>query len=288
MSLIERIFGSRGQGRSPSIDKSKWNKDGFYVLPGFYLGCEIDAALSDAENAWKESHSRLVVDDLVTGIRSRLSDVGEYEKANHEFKLNDLYLESSAIRGLAINDRITPILNELLGHKAVLCNSLNFDKGSSQPDHVDALYMTPKSVGHLIAIWVALEDCHVDAGPLRYYPGSHKIEPYIFSNGSRHVVYEEMDSWQKYMNENISRLSLCPEIFAAKKGDVLIWSAYLLHGGSKINDVNMTRKSVVFHYYSERDSRDNNFDLVESCGGYWMYRAHQPINGEFGEMPPRP
>jgi ectoine hydroxylase-related dioxygenase (phytanoyl-CoA dioxygenase family) len=36
----------------------------------------------------------------------------------------------------------------------------------------------------------------------------------------------------------------------AKKGDVFIWHANLVHGGSPIKDPAITRKSMVVHYYA--------------------------------------
>lgn len=274
--------------RAVDISKEQWDEEGFYALPGFYSKKEIDAARSAQERAWETSHERIVVDDLVTGERKRLKDVDSHDRAAHMFKLNDLYLEIPEVRGLAINKRITPILKKLLGETTVLCNSLSFELGSTQPDHVDAIYMTPKSPHNLIAIWVALEDCHLDAGPLRYYPGSHKIKQHVFSNGSTHFVPDEMDEWHDHMQKEVSRLNLSPKIFAAKKGDVFIWSCYLLHGGSPINDNSRTRKSIVFHYYGETDCTEG-CDLMSKDGGLWMYRAHQPVPGEvYGKLPPRP
>ena len=39
-------------------------------------------------------------------------------------------------------------------------------------------------------------------------------------------------------------------MFLAKKGDLLVWHANLLHGGEKVVDQNSTRKSMVLHYYA--------------------------------------
>jgi ectoine hydroxylase-related dioxygenase (phytanoyl-CoA dioxygenase family) len=36
----------------------------------------------------------------------------------------------------------------------------------------------------------------------------------------------------------------------AKKGDVLIWHANLVHGGAPILNPALTRKSMVVHYYA--------------------------------------
>jgi ectoine hydroxylase-related dioxygenase (phytanoyl-CoA dioxygenase family) len=45
--------------------------------------------------------------------------------------------------------------------------------------------------------------------------------------------------------------NLSKEIFLAKKGDVLLWHANLLHGAEKQVDKTKTRKSVVFHYFKK-------------------------------------
>ncbi len=270
---------------SPRVDIDKWGRDGYYVLPGFYSANEVDAAVDAQREVWRQSHPRIVVDDLVTGERKALASVSAEDRESHRFKLNDLYLEIPVIRQLAINDRLSPILTKLLGHTPVLCNSLNFEQGSGQPDHIDSLYMTPRTDGHLIAIWVALEDCHPDAGPLRYYPGSNKIAPYIFSTGDRHFVPEEMDRWEAYIRENVESIGLKPTTFAANKGDVFIWSCNLLHGGSPIKNPALTRRSIVFHYYSEPDSTAQSMELRKESGAFWMFRRHQPIGDVPGEFP---
>lgn len=281
------LLGFFGKKEIIKVSKEQWEREGFYALPGFYSKKDIDSARAAQEQAWSQAHERIVVDDLETGARKRLKDVERQERGSHRFKLNDLYLELPEIRALAINKKITPILNELLGETTVLCNSLSFEQGSSQPDHVDAIYMTPTTPHNLIAIWVALEDCHLDAGPLRYYPGSHKIQQYVFSDGTTHFIPEEMGEWHQYMQSEVKRLDLEPKIFAAKRGDVFIWSCYLLHGGSPIVDKTRTRKSLVFHYFGESDCK-NGHELIHQDGGLWMYRAHQPIPGEaVGVFPPK-
>jgi ectoine hydroxylase len=39
--------------------------------------------------------------------------------------------------------------------------------------------------------------------------------------------------------------------FLAKKGDVFIWHANLVHGGAPIINKASTRKSMVIHYYAK-------------------------------------
>lgn len=268
-----------------TLDIHSWNTQGYYILPRFYSEREIDNALEAQLNAWHQSHPRIVVDDLMTGERKLLANVSQTDRQNHRFKINDLYLELHAIRSLALNKHISPVLTQLLGDSPVLCNSLSFEQGSAQPDHVDSLYMTPQTDGHLIAIWVALEDCHADAGPLRYYPGSNAIPAFRFSNGSRHFVPTEMDAWESYIRSEIQQRDLVPVTFAANKGDVFIWSCNLLHGGSPINNPQLTRRSLVFHYYSHSDATRAGSNLRSDGGAFYLHRRHQPVDGVEGALP---
>ena len=277
-SVARKALGKRGPGATPEM-LEQWQANGYLTLPGFYSGEELDAAHEAMERAWKANAPRIVVDDLVTNQRLRLMDVAEDARREHRFKVNDLFLECEEVRDLALNSRLTPIVRDLLGHVPVICNSLSFQQGSGQPDHVDALYMTPPTPGHLVASWVAVEDCHMNAGPLRYYPGSHKIPPYVFSSGKHTAIHEEMDQWHAYIRDQVQRMGLTPEVFPARRGDVFIWSAYLLHGGSPIVDPALTRKSIVFHYLSEEDCRNLNFRLIPCHGGYWMHRRHPAVPG---------
>jgi phytanoyl-CoA hydroxylase len=283
-------LGLRPAGASPAL-LQQWEEQGFATLPGFYSSAELDAAQQALDRAWATNAPRIVVDDLMTGQRLRLQDVSPEARRDHRFKVNDLFLEHEEIRHLALNDRLTPIVRDLLGHPPVICNSLSFQQGSGQPDHVDSLYMTPPSPGQLVASWVALEDCDMNAGPLRYYPGSHRIPQYVFPNGSYSStgVPEDEERWRAYMYEHVARMGLKADVFPARRGDVFIWSAYLLHGGSPIADPTLTRKSVVFHYLSEGDCRNLRMNLVPYHGGFWMHRRHPAVPGQGeSDFPPLP
>jgi ectoine hydroxylase-related dioxygenase (phytanoyl-CoA dioxygenase family) len=171
------------------------------------------------------------------------------------------------------------LLQRLLGERPAVCNSLSLEYGTEQEDHVDSLFMTPRTPAHLVAIWVALEDCRPESGLLRYWPGSHLIEPYVFSNGQRHFIPEELGAWQGWMRTQVRQHGLQSELFQARKGDVFVWNAQLLHGGSPIAERGSTRRSIVFHYFSESDCRAMGHRLVPDSGGFWIRRSHQPIPG---------
>jgi ectoine hydroxylase-related dioxygenase (phytanoyl-CoA dioxygenase family) len=261
--------------------KIDFDRDGFLALRGFYGQATIDRVQRSVDDKIAERPLEVSVDNMNTGERLSLGIIpDEYFRA-HRFKVNDLFLNVESVRNLALSDKIASILGELLGETPVLCNSLYFEKGSAQPPHVDALYMTPRTHGHLIAIWVALEDSHEDAGQLEYFPGSHRIEQMRFSNGSYHFIPEEMPKWISYMDEAVEAKDLQKRRFAAKKGDVFIWHAHLLHGGSPIADGNRTRRSLVFHYYTAKDCLGD--DLRPQGGAYWLQRDPQDT-GELTDL----
>ncbi len=257
--------------------KRTFDQEGFAILPAFYSAPEVDEVVEAIALRKLQRPMNVTVDLLDTGERSLLGLLSPHEIKTRRMKINDLYLDMENVRELALSERIAAILSELLGNAPALCNSLYFEKGSQQPAHVDAIYMTPKTDDHLIAIWVALEDTHADAGQLEYYPGSHKIEQMVFSNGKRHFVHEEMPQWHSYMDSQVEKHGLKKTAFSAKKGDVLIWHANLLHGGGPIADPNRTRKSLVFHYFSESDARTLGSRLEPKSCGYWIDRPIQEI-----------
>lgn len=256
--------------------KKFWADNGFLVLPGFAADDDLESVQKLLRHIWDVRAPRIVVDDLVTGARVLLRDA-EFGPDTHTFKVNDLYLEYDQIRRLSLGDRIAPILGELLGDAPVLVNSLNFERGSQQDYHVDSLYMTPRTVGNLVATWIALEDCHLDAGPLAYYPESNHIVPFQFLGGGYHVRPEEMGSWADYVHSQVGKRGLESQLFAAKTGDLFIWSSNLLHGGSPIKDPGLSRHSLVSHFWTETDCRSIGHQLVPYGGAFWYERPHQPV-----------
>jgi len=259
----------------------QWKDQGFLYLKRFYDSSEVNLLNSIVERAWNLSPNFIVVDHVVTGKRSYMSSIPTEERETKRFKVNDLYLNFASLRSMVMKQEMLEILTVLLGDKPVLCNTLNLEKGSEQPDHTDTLYMTPRTFQKVVATWTALEDVHPDAGALRFYPMSHKIQPFLFSDGSYHAIDSEMPDWEKHTTSEVKRLGLQPELLLAEAGDVFIWHANLLHGGSKIIDAQRTRKSLVSHFWSAQDCLEwkLNIQPIES-GGFWYKRPAQPVPDE--------
>lgn len=258
--------------------KHFWDENGYLILPAFFSEEAIDQVIKLHEHLWRTCPNNVVVDDIETHRRCYMSALSEEEK-KHRCKINDLYLNYQEIRSLSLDEQLVEILDELLPDRPVLCNSLSLDYGTQQFLHVDSLYMTPLTDNHLVATWIALEDCHPDAGPLSYVPGSHKIPIYRFSTGSPHVVNEEFHLWQEYMQQKIAEFGLKEEVFLPKKGDVFIWHSQLLHGGSAINNPQLTRKSLVNHYFTRQDCMKLGSKLVLANEAFWIDKPPLEIPG---------
>jgi ectoine hydroxylase len=153
------------------------------------------------------------------------------------------------------------ILTFLLGKKIIPFQTLNFNLGSEQRPHSDAIHMTTEPQGFMIAAWYALEDCTEMNGSLVYYPGSHRL-PFVSTNDynsgdSTFLVGNESNArYEDKIAEIIEQNNLQPATFLAKRGDVLIWHSNLIHGGSPIKGIPtdgkpITRKSMVCHYFAD-------------------------------------
>ena len=211
-----------------------WSKNGYAILENFFSEEEVAACNTEIDTLLQEGKV----------------------KFKYNNKIMFAFHKSSLINNMGTNEKMNSVLKTILGKKASLFQSINFLTGSQQNTHSDSIHMTTFPYGNLIAVWVALEDISIDSGPLHYYPGSHKL-PYVMNReydnlGSKHKLGPKTyKDYEKHIAGIIEETKLKKEVFLAKKGDILIWHANLLHGGEQLIDSNSTRKSMVLHYYCE-------------------------------------
>lgn len=255
--------------------KAHWSEHGFLVLKAFFGSSELNAFSADVENLLVNRSVRageLTIDVLegqYIGKRMKLRDAPD-DVLSVAYKLNDLYLESESCRGLSLAPKLVAILSELLAGEPIIINSLNFKKGSQQPLHFDTYYMPPPIENMMAVSSICLENQSPEAGPISYYPGSHKIPPYVFSHGHVHAIDDEMSLATNYIELELIKHGLRKEVFVGEAGDIFIWHAQLYHGGTPIIDPQKTRRSLVTHYWRAGDMADANAGSVEGAGKYWI------------------
>jgi len=173
----------------------------------------------------------------------------------HDNKLMFANRVSSLIKKITHKKRLTNILDFILDKQVVPFQTINFLRGSNQRAHSDSIHMTTYPLGYLIAVWIALEDTNMENGPLFYYAGSHRL-PFLlntdFNEGETAITLGKKDypDYEDAIEKLITKNNFEKIIFLAKKGDVFIWHANLVHGGSPVLNNALTRKSMVIHYYA--------------------------------------
>ena len=233
-----------------------WKENGYLVLRGALSEVEADEVLAEVDRQWAEHAGNDHEVDVLTGPHAnqtfKMQDIPVGSR-DQVYKLNNLFARVDRIRQIAYSPAVKPTLVELLGGEPMICNSLNFERGSQQGAHVDTWYMPPPVEDMMVAASFALEDVDDDNGPLFYYPGSHRIPGYRFSHGLLNEIPVEASACHAYLEHEVAARHLAAVRFSGKKGDVFLWHSQLLHGGDPIRDFSRTRRSMVVHYWREQD-----------------------------------
>lgn len=197
-------------------------------------------------------------DDLVNKINAEIQHIIDSKtiKFKYNHKIMFAIHHSKLIREVGNDANLLELLNYCIQGNAVLFQSLNFVRGSEQATHSDSIHMTTFPYGGLLGVWIALEDIDLDNGPLHYYPGSHLLPYYMnkdYENeGNNWLIGDKpYTAYEKMIEQKVNEKGIKKQIFTAKKGDVLIWHANLLHGGEPHLNKEKSRKSMVFHYFRE-------------------------------------
>ncbi len=170
-----------------------------------------------------------------------------------DMRVQDAWQHDDDVKAIATNEAILALLSKLYGRRAFPFQTLNFPVGTQQAYHTDSVHFSSQPERFMCGVWLAMEDIAAGAGPLIYYPGSHKWP--VLSNamigrlgsfGGPDLVQQP---FQSVWDAMVEASGIAPETFLARKGQALIWTANLLHGGSGRQDLTMTRWSQVTHYF---------------------------------------
>jgi hypothetical protein len=212
--------------------KEKFERDGYLVVG--------DSGCPEA-----------VLDGIVADLDGLFE--GEYRRGDHGVyysyhRIMDAWRISENVKALARAPEILPLLEDLYGRAPLPFQTLNFRWGTQQAAHSDAIHFNSKPTGFMCGAWAALEDIDMDSGPVVYYPGSHKLPEVTMDE-----IGEDADEAQysAYVADLIEREGLEPHYATIRKGEVFIWAANLLHGGSPRKDPSRTRNSQVTHFFFE-------------------------------------
>ena len=233
--LAERLAASpafRALSEAGQASLLAFETNGFAILPGFLSPAAVEE----------------INQELAGLIATKQVDLRYRNKFMFAFR------QSAHIRA-AGEGALRALVMALLGYETTLFQSINFLTGSEQRTHSDSIHMSTFPLGGMAAAWVALEDITPGNGPLHYYPGSHKLPYYLNADYANEGTAwltgdKEYTEYEATIARKIAEAGIEKQIFLARKGDVFIWHANLMHGGEPHHDKAQTRKSMVFHYFS--------------------------------------
>ena len=245
------------EARLSAEQRQFWDDNGYLVLKNVLSSDQVAEVLALIDNEWSDrADNRHHVDVLSGPDDSKTFEMKDTvpEHRKEVYKLNNLFIHRALIRSTAFSPRIKAALEEILDGDPMICNSLNFERGSQQPFHLDTWYMPPPVDNMMVAANIALDPMNADNGPFVYYPGSHKIPPYRFSHGRLNIVDSEAADCNAYLQSEVERRGF-------------LWHAQLFHGGMPIKDISLTRNSLVVHYWRSGDMPADSF-LRDEAGSY--------------------
>ena len=211
----------------------EYNANGFVVVPNLFSDSLIEEVKADMDNKGF---------NVDFDIKTKRDAV----------RIQDLWMYSDSAKEMASNPKVLELLEMLYGREAIPFQTLNFRVGTQQRAHSDTIHFSSMPAKFMCGVWVALEDIGPDNGAVFYYPGSQRLQEYNFSHFKVQPLDASRADYKDYEDfiEGIVAVNNLEKVpFYAKKGDVLIWSSNIIHGGSKLVNEKSTRYSQVTHYY---------------------------------------
>ena len=231
--FFEKILQEKKLLKNQEAIAKLYNKEGYIVLKNVFTEDEIDKVISAMYEKGFNPNYTLV-------------------KTRDANRCQDLWENSESVKNLSTKPEILSILEMLYGREVVPFQTLNFLCGTQQMAHSDTIHFSSLPAKFMAGVWIALEDVTHENGPLFYYPGSHKMPEYNFNHFREGLVdnsYANYHDYELFMEELMLNSPYEKMEFLANKGDVLIWSANIVHGGSPVINPDSTRLSQVTHYY---------------------------------------
>jgi ectoine hydroxylase-related dioxygenase (phytanoyl-CoA dioxygenase family) len=217
---------------------------GYVVFPKAVDEDVIDEFLSLFEAAWDAVPS-------VTSLHWKQQLVPMERKYYDEVtKVCELHGYFARSEELIFPPPVLRFLTQIYERPPVAFQTMTMRKGSQENLHIDTGPLTLTEPMSMAASWLALEDVQPLSGEFQFIPGSHRL-PEQLNYGTDKAHHGDFVEYDKVLQRTLrlcEERGLKTETFMAKKGDVLIWHADLMHGGAPIQDMTRTRKSLVAHF----------------------------------------
>lgn len=194
------------------------------------------------------------------------------------------YMQIPEIRNICLYRPVAAMMEHLIGEKLALHFDLTQWVSTERSWHQDD-YLNDEYVNSwYLAAWYALDDIPAESGPFEYVASSHRWPVMRKQKIQANLPPEEATShrWPSFaerfvtpiFDKKIRDSSLPVQQFMAKKGDVLIWHARLVHRGSKPLVPGTPRKSIIGHFTALSKRLPEYHDLGFTDAGF-PYLLHK-------------
>jgi phytanoyl-CoA hydroxylase len=253
----------------------KWVTDGYFVVDGTIDIALIDGMSQDLDDLWSatEAKPELIVCDVRTAPDATPRSMKHEEliafpveqrqqmKIWSHWRVHEFFRWSANCDAIHSHKEFVRIASMIFGRPGEAEYTINFAYGSRQSLHQDSGVFHLFPPNFLAGMWLACEDIVPEAGPLVYYPGSHK-EPFFpkFDNypqtNLKTAPKDQIPEYYAYVEKLAEKYER--KQFLAKKGQALFWQGMLIHGGDAVTDPTRTRNSYVCHYVPPGVKQDQN------------------------------
>ena len=215
----------------------------FKVYPKLFSHQQMDAVVN-RHDVFKKSPTSAFRPQGTTGFERPILDDQENQinsiQNPHLLGLSREF--SSSIKDILYSDSLYECMSDFTGEKEFThYQSMFFDKSTGTGLHQDTWYLDTMPAGKLFGIWIALEDIEDSCGPFYLYLKGPSC-PILPTDYDFSAIETDEKFVQDYPDASVFK-------FYPKKGDVLIWDSFNLHGAFPPIDDTETRKSVTAHFY---------------------------------------
>lgn len=212
----------------------------------------IEPALIDAfvADIWAHhTHPGMFVSTDHRNNRPNLKLSGDQPDAFES--LFDLYVNLRSSRRVCMHPAIVRFLSLVFDSAPKAFQQLLFQRSNSHQLHQDTAYVALEEPLCLVATWIALQDVIPGSGELAFYDGSHRLPHRLFKDGSKRFngANDSQEEYVAYLDAACRERKYEYRLFDAKKGDVLFWTAELVHRSNpRTLPDGTSRLSCVTHY----------------------------------------
>jgi phytanoyl-CoA hydroxylase len=204
----------------------------------------------------------------------------------------DIHHFSPAIRNVIFADAITEFLGLIFESKALASQTFGFLRSPMQEARQDSAHVAYTIPRQFATSWIALEEIAGGTNEMYYYPASHRFDDFLYNERYKSVheaqrmtddaaIHGQIERHALSLEERAQQRGIAKTPFTARKGDVLVWHADLVHGGDPASNVT-TRKSIVTHYCPRHLSPLFSENVTTRL---WNHGGHRYTTSHYGGEP---